>query len=370
MVRVLHELSALDGGGDAKLLYDYYLHMDREKVHFDFLIQDLYEEGIYEKPLREMGCEIYRIPRIRNDYKGYLGGMEKVISEGNYDVVHSHMGARGLFTMYYAKKAKVAKRIVHSHVAYEDITRLKRCFDIMLSRIAKMNATDLFACGREAGIYMWGRRSYQKGKITVMTNAIDTKKYEYSSEIRKKKREELGLSDKLTIGIVGRLESQKNYPFLFEVYRELLTVRNDVVLVVVGRGLEETEIKERARQLGIEKDILFLGVRKDVPELLSAFDLFVLPSHFEGFPVSVIEAQTNGLKMLVSNKVTDEICITDLVEFLPIENTESVWSDKIAACRVEDDDRKRYREVVENAGYDITEASKRMEEFYCAVTED
>ena len=128
MVRVLHELSALDGGGVAKLLYDYYSHMDREKIHFDFLIQDFYDEGIYEKPLRELGCTIYKIPRIKKDKKGYLQGMKKVICEGDYDVVHSHMGARGLFPMYYARKAKVAQRIVHSHIAYEPISKLKRCF--------------------------------------------------------------------------------------------------------------------------------------------------------------------------------------------------------------------------------------------------
>ena len=187
MIKVLHELSALDGGGVAKLLYDYYSHMDREKIHFDFLIQDFYDEGIYEKPLQQMGSKIYKIPRIKKDREGYLKGMEKVICEGDYDVVHSHMGARGLFTMYYAKRAKVRRRILHSHVAYEDISRMKRCFDILLSRIAKINATHLFACGRDAGIYMWGRKSFQKGKVTVMTNAIDTQIYEYDPEIRKKK---------------------------------------------------------------------------------------------------------------------------------------------------------------------------------------
>ena len=364
MVRVLHELSALDGGGVAKLLYDYYSHMDREKIHFDFLIQDFYDEGIYEKPLRELGCTIYKIPRIKKDKKGYLRGMKKVISDGNYDVVHSHMGARGLFPMYYARKAKVSQRIVHSHIAYEPIGRLKRCFDIMLSCVAKMNATSLFACGREAGIYMWGKRCSQKGKITIMTNAVDTEAYEFVPEIRVRKRKELDVEDKLVIGIVGRLSEQKNYPFLFEAYKELLKKRNDTVLVIVGRGLEEEVIKERARQLEIEQNILFLGVRNDVPALLNAFDIFVLPSHYEGLPVVLIEAQANGLKQLVSNKVTDEMSITDLIEFLPIENTEQLWAERMAACCGEVEKRGIYRQQVADAGYDIKLASKKMEEFY------
>lgn len=364
MVRVLHELSALDGGGVAKLLYDYYSHMDKEKIHFDFLIQDFYDEGIYEKPLKELGCTIYRIPRIKKDRKGYLRGMEKVIHEGNYDAVHSHMGARGLFSMYYARKAKVPKRIVHSHIAYEPIGRLKRCFDIMLSWMAKKNATHLFACGRDAGRYMWGKRCSKKGKIDIMTNAVDTRGYEFSSELRDLKRKELGVEDQLVIGIVGRLAEQKNYPFLFEAYKELLQMRKDVVLVIVGRGLEEEKIRERANQLKITENIQFLGVRKDVPELLNAFDLFVLPSRYEGLPVVLIEAQANGLKQLVSDKVTDEMNITDLIEFLPIENTARLWAEKMAACCDNVEKRKDYRQQVADAGYDIKIASKKMEEFY------
>ena len=298
------------------------------------------------------------------DKHSNLHGMKKVISEGNYDVVHSHMGARGLFPMYYARKAKVAKRIVHSHIAYEPIGKLKRCFDIMLSCAAKVNATSLFACGREAGIYMWGKRCSQKDKITIMTNAVDTKAYEFNTEIREKKREELGVGDKLVIGIVGRLSEQKNYPFLFDAYKELLNIRKDVVLVIVGRGLEEEAIKERARQLKIDENILFLGVRNDVPELLNAFDLFVLPSHYEGLPVVLIEAQANGLKQLVSDKVTDEMRITDLIEFLPIEGTEKLWAEKMAACCSNVEKRKSYCPQVADAGYDIKLASKKMEEFY------
>ena len=227
-----------------------------------------------------------------------------------------------------------------------------------------MNATTLFACGSEAGKYMWGKRCYQKGKVTIMTNAVDTKAYEFAAEIREKKRKELGVGDKLVIGIVGRLSEQKNYPFLFDAYKELLNICNDVVLVIVGRGLEEENIKERARQLKMEEHILFLGVRNDVPELLNAFDMFVLPSHYEGLPVVLIEAQANGLKQLVSNKVTDEMRITDLIEFLSIEGTEKLWAEKMAACCSNVEKRMSYSQQVAKAGYDINLASKKMEEFY------
>ena len=364
MVKVLHELAALDGGGDAKLLYDYYLHMDREKVHFDFLIYDFYDEGILEQPLRDLGCTIYKIPRIKKDKKGYLQGVKRTISAGGYDVVHSHMGARGLFTMFYARKFGVKKRIVHSHVAYEPVSKAKRCFNIMLSLVAKLNATHLFACGREAGIYMWGKKAVANGKVTVMTNAINTEAYAFSSEIRERKRAELGVEDKFVLGIVGRLSEQKNYPFLFDVYKRLLEVRKDVVLVIVGRGREEEEIKRRAEQLGLTDSILFLGVRRDVPELLNAFDLFVFPSLYEGLPVVLIEAQANGVKELVSDKVTKEMDITDLIQFLPIDNSQEQWVDYIVKCDTNVAERGSYGKRVEEGGYEIRSAAKKMECFY------
>lgn len=364
MIRVLHELSALDGGGVAKLLYDYYSNMDHEKIHFDFLIYDFYEEGIYEKPLRDMGCKIYKLPRIKNDKKGYFRGIKKVVKEGNYDVVHSHMGSRGLFVMYYARKYGVKKRIVHSHIAYEQISAKKQKINTMLSKIAKHYSTHLFACGHDAGVYMWGQKETDKGNVHIMTNAVDTEKFLFSQKIRDEKRKEIGVEDKFVVGIVGRLSSQKNYPFLFSAYKELRKLRDDTVLAVVGRGLEEDSIKSLAKQMNIDDTIKFLGIRADVPELLNAFDVFVLPSLYEGLPVVLIEAQANGVKEIVSDKVTKEMNITDLIQFLPIDGTEKEWAKAIAECDDNTSERVKYSEEVAKSGYDIKSESKKMQSFY------
>lgn len=364
MVRVLHELSALDGGGDARLIYEYYSCMDKTKVHFDFVIYDFYENGLLEQPLRDMGCTIYKLPQIKKDRKACLNGLEKVIKEGNYDVVHSHRGGRGFFVMYYAKKYGIKKRVVHSHVANESVSFIKKMLNVFLSKIAKMFATDLFACGKDAGIYMWGKNNYAKGDVSIMTNAITIDKFGFSQDVREAKRKELGVDDKLVLGIVGRMTAQKNYPFLFRVYKEVLKVRQDVVLVVVGRGLQEEAIKAYARELGIEKEILFLGLRDDVSELLNAFDIFLLPSLFEGLPVVLIEAQANGLKQIVSNTITDEVDITDLIEYLPIDEGEQQWVERINAYKNNVAERNTYSQKVAKAGYDIVVESKKMQNFY------
>ena len=369
MVRVLQELSALDGGGVAKLLYDYYRHMDHTQIHFDFLIYDFYDNGIYEKPLEDMGCTIFKLPRIKKNIKGYLKGIDEIIRNGNYDVVHSHMGAHGLFVMYYAKKHKVPKRIVHSHIAYEPVTGMKKQLNKTLAEIAKHYATDLFACGIDAGKYMWGSKAFEAGKVRVMTNAVDTAAFQFSSDIRMKKQKELGIAGKYVLGIVGRLSEQKNYPFLFSVYKRVIEKRKDTVLLIIGRGLEEENIKKMADEMGISDAVRFLGVRSDVPELLNAIDLFVLPSRYEGLPVVLIEAQANGVKELVSDRVTKEMDITDLIEFLPIEDTEDKWAETILSYESSIANREQYSELVKTNGYDIMNESKKMQNYYCGNEE-
>lgn len=369
MIRVLQELSALDGGGVAKLLYDYYRNMDYTKIHFDFLIYDYYENGMYENPLKELGCTIYKLPRIKKDKKGYLQGIKKIIREGNYDVVHSHMGSRGLFVMYYSKKYKVPKRIVHSHIAYEPVSDVKRKMNSILAVVAKHYATDLFACGKDAGIYMWGEKVNAAGKIRIMTNAVDTDSFKFSNALRIQKQEELQIKGKFVIGIVGRLSEQKNYPFLFSAYKKLIEQRDDTVLLIIGRGLEEEKIKKLAKDMNIEDSVRFLGIRSDVAELLNAFDLFVLPSKYEGLPVVLIEAQANGVQELVSDKVTKEMDMTDLIQFLPINHTEIEWADAMCCCKPKTDNRENYSDLVKKAGYDIKIESKKMQDFYCSKEE-
>lgn len=364
MIRVLQELSALDGGGVAKLLYDYYKNMDHNKVHFDFVIGNYYDNGIYEDYFREQGCKIYKIAKKTEDKETYLNQIEKIIKNGNYDVIHSHYGMYSFDVMQIAKKYDIKKRIAHSHLAYEPTSTVQKLKSVVRKYVAKENATDLFACGRDAGIYMWGKRAVETGKVHIMKNAVDTSIFAFSKDKRIEKRKELGVEDKFVIGIVGRLSEQKNYPFLWKVYKKVLEKRNDTALVVVGRGTEEKEIKSLAKKMGIYDKINFLGIRDDVPELLNAMDLFVLPSRYEGLPVVLVENQSNGLMSFASDKITDEMAVTDLVNFLPIEDTEEQWVEEICNYKPSIENRESYRQQIIDNGYDIKSASLEMQNFY------
>lgn len=368
MIKVLQELSALDGGGVAKLIYDYYYNMDHTKIRFDFLIYDFYDKGIYEDKLRNLGCKIYKIPRLKKDVIEYIKNIKKILSSEKYDVIHSHLGIRGVFLMYYGKKYGVKKRILHSHSAYENISFGKKIINKIITIIAKNYTTDLFACGKDAGIYAWGKKSIDEKKVYIMSNAIDTTKFKFSMDIRLKKRKELEVEGKFVIGIVARLSEQKNYPFLFNVYKKLISLDKDFVLIVVGRGIDESKIKILSKKMNIYNRIKFLGVRSDVNELLNAFDIYVLPSLYEGLPISLVEAQANGLYEFVSNKITKEVAVTNLVEFLPIEinKSEDLWVNRILEYKKNKRNINRelyFKEIIKH-GYDIGIESLKIQNYY------
>lgn len=365
MIRVLHELASLDGGGVDKLVYDYCLHMDRSKVQFDFLIYQYVDEGIYERELTGLGCRIYRIPVFKASPGKCLREMKRVVKQGKYDVVHTQRGSRGLFVLYFAKKYRVRRRIAHSHIAYEAVGKGKKCINRLVSYLTMGKATELAACGRDAAIYMWGKRAFERGKVRIIRNAIDTKAYAFSPEIRKELRQKMGLGERLTIGIVGRLSAQKNYPFLLRVMKELQNSSMDAVLLIIGRGEEEERLQKLARELGVWEHVVFMGIRTDVPRLLNVMDIFALPSLYEGLPVVLLEAQANGLPALISDRITDEMKVTDLITALPVgENCESLWAGRL--WQMESSARRRagYAEQVALAGYDINAEAKKLEEYY------
>lgn len=366
MIRILQELSALDGGGVAKLLYDYYLHMDREKYHFDFLIYDFYDEGMYEEPLSEMGSTIYKLPVYKKDPKKCSRMRSDIIKNGNYDVVHSHSGIGSFRVLKDAAKYHVPMRIAHSHIAYEPFGIKTKLSNIIKKILIKHYSTDLLACGVDAGIFMWGFGAMKAGKVRIMKNAIDTDMFRFSEDKRMQVREALGIQDgTFAVGTVGRLSDQKNFPFLFSVYKEFLKNRPDSILLIAGRGLEEDSIRRFASDMDIMDKTRFLGIRDDIPDLLNAFDVFALPSKYEGLPVVLVEAQANGLPEFVSEKVTDEMDVTGIIRFLPIgKGDEGLWAQEMDSVSAGLTGRGAYADIVRGSGYDINTAAKKLEKFY------
>ena len=353
-MKVLQMTSALDGGGIERILFDYYAHMDHDQVQFDFVKVDP-EEGILEKPLREMGCHIYAIPPMRQNHKEYCEILTRILQEGQYDVIHCNGGYRAAEALRIAKKAGVPMRLAHAHTAGGPETSVQKLERKIATMFVKHYATHLFGCGEMAAKWMWGAGAISGQKATVVHNAIRTERFRYDPLVRAQYRRELDLEGKFVLGHVGRLSFPKNHEFLLRAFAEAVKKSPDLVLLLIGRGELEAEVVHQIEALHLQNHVRLMGVRDDIPQLLNALDLFVMPSRWEGLPVALVEVQANGLPALVSDTVTQEIQINENVKYLPLE--EGVWANEMSEAqenRISDG-----AERVKMAGYDIqTEAAK------------
>ena len=362
MIRVLQEVATMDVGGVERLLYDYYNHLDDDGIAFDFVIFDRDKEGIFEKPLREKGCRFHCVPRVKGLGISYIRALWRVLRAGKYQVVHAHRGSRSFFVLLLAWAAGVPVRIAHSHIAFEpDANRIKHLKTVVFKHLCRIFATDLFACGDDAARFMWG--SADPGKVRKMTNAIDTARFRDALAKRDEVRRSLGVSDEFVLGTVARIDVQKNPMYLLKIAKAVQQTGKKAVLLVAGTGPMEQEVIRRAHEMGLDGFVRFLGVRQDIPQLLAAMDLFLLPSLFEGLPVTLMETQASGLPALVSDRVTREMDKVGLIRFLPLEEDASCWAQAVAEAK-RGQERGAYAQKVLEAGYDIADQAHKLGAFY------
>lgn len=255
-----------------------------------------------------------------------------------------------------AKNAGVSVRIAHAHNKSQD-KDLKYPIKLISKKMIPHYSTELFACGKEAGDWMFSGKPFQ-----VMHNAIDVARYQYNEVIRKEVRQELHIEGRYVIGHVGRFRLQKNHDFLVDIFAAYHTKHPGSVLMLVGEGDELESIEEKVRKLNLQDDVIFTGGRMDVNRMMQAMDVFVFPSLYEGLPVTMIEAQAAGLPCIMSDRVPEECVLTDLVQINSLSDSPEKWSESIAQTRTAE--RKNQSECVLKAGYDIADNAKKLQEFY------
>lgn len=356
MIRVLQVVTYMGRGGLESMLMNYYRHIDRERVQFDFLVHRQ-ERAAFDDEIESLGGSIYRLPRLVPWSKSYLAALDRFFDERpGYKVVHVHQDCLSSVILKVAAKHGVPVRIAHSHNANQD-KNLKYPIKLWYRRSIPRYTTDLFACGKDAGDWMFQGAPYQ-----IINNAIDVRAYAYDWEKRKDIRRQLGLADELVIGHVGRFDPQKNHPFLLEIFSALLNEEPNAVLLLVGGGEDLPKMQAKAQALGISEHVRFLGVRSDVADLMQAMDVFVFPSLYEGLPVTMVEAQAAGLPCIVSDAIPKEAYLTDLVSEVSLSAPADSWAAKILEKR----DIPRVDRCAEIVAHDFdihTEAIK-LQEFY------
>ena len=365
-IRVLNMFTIMDRGGAETMVMNYYRHIDRTKVQFDFLVHRE-QRGAYDDEIEALGGRIYRLcpiyPQNFARYKRDLRGFFQAHPE--YKIIHSHMSELGYFAFREAEQQGVPVRICHAHNAPHgfDAKMIVRTY---FKKRMMPHLTHLFMCGEESGKWLYGEKN--KSRFIMLNNAIDAASYTYDLSKREELRRQLGLADELVIGHVGRFNPQKNHPFLMDIFAALLKKESSAVLLLVGGGEGMSKMQEKVQELGIAEHVRFLGVRSDVADLMQAMDMFVLPSLYEGLPVTMVEAQAAGLPCIISDKVPPECILTEgLVDVMPLSASPETWAEKILAKRAIP--RTDRRAEIAAHGFDITTEAVKLQEFYLKAYE-
>lgn len=360
-IRVLHVVTYMGCGGLETMLMNYYRNIDRSKVQFDFLTHRDFEAD-YDAEIKSLGGKIYHLPNLNPFSSSYLNQLNQFFKEhAEYKIVHSHLDCMAGIPLKYAKKNGVPVRIAHSHNSNQ-VKDVKYMLKMMYKHNISKYATHLFACSQDAGKWMFGNK-----KFSVLNNAIDAEKYVYNKDVRIKMRESFGIKqDEFVVGHIGRFNAQKNHSFLIDIFSEFVKINQNSKLILVGEGELQDTIRSKVNNLGLSDKVIFAGLRDDVPQVLQAMDVFVLPSLFEGLGIVNIEAQAAGLHCLISDKVPIECKKTkDLVVQLSLEAGAKYWAENILEYK--NAHRINAFEEIKKSEFDIKENADKLCEFYMSA---
>ena len=361
-IRIAQIMGKWLGGGVEAVVMNYYRHIDRNKIQFDFICDEDSTNIPYEE-IEKLGGKVILIPPYQKIFK-YHKELKRVLKEGNYKIVHSHINTLSVFSLFAAKCAGVPVRIAHSHSTTNKKEKKKNLLKQILRPFSKLFATDYMCCSELSGRWLFGNKEYDKGNVYLLNNAIDLEKFKFDENIRREKRKELKIDDDtLVIGHIGRFVEQKNHRFLIDIFNEVHKQNNNSLLLLAGQGPLMEEMKEKVENLGLNDSVQFLGQRDDVAELYQAFDVFCLPSLYEGLPVVGIEAQASGLLCVFSDDMTKETKVLESTIFMSLDNTYKSWANKIVElfCKYKRNDTK---EELSNNKYNIDVESKKLEKYY------
>ncbi len=363
MERVLQVFSCLDRGGAETLIMNIYREIDKTKVQFDFVVHTEKEQA-YAKEILDMGGKIYYCPRYKvvNHFKYVKWWKEFFKEHPEYKVVHGHMYSTAAIYLKVARKFnKIA--IAHSHSTSSGKGFSARVKDF-IQYFLRFNADYFFGCSKEAGEWLFGKKVVQSNKYFMLNNAINLQNFIFTQDYREEIRKEFNVSEnKKIIGHVGRFCEPKNHDFLIEIFSEIHKKDQDAILMLVGDGELREQIEQKVKEYNLSDCVIFTGVRSDVNKMLSAFDLFLFPSWFEGLPVTVVEAQANGLPCILSDTITKDVNLSELVDYFPLNKSAEDWANFSLGkvCK-----RVDVLNKIQQAGFDIQTTTNWLQEFYLA----
>ena len=362
MLRAAIILGKLDSGGKKSLVMEYYRHIDREKLQFDFIC-DSDSKAIPYEEIEALGGRVLLIRPYQHIF-GNVADIKKLCRENGYPLMHAYNSTMNLFPMFAAKSCVVPVRISESiSMAHEG--DWKTAIKKVLRPMSKWFANYFMACGRDCGRWQFGDRLFDEGKVEVFKTVVDTSANSFDEKLRDETRQKFGWEDRIVIGHIGRMTPQKNSVRLIEIFSAIAKKEPRAVLCLIGDGELKEEVLSKIKELGIEDRVDFLGRREDIHQFYCAMDVFLLPSLYEGLPVVGLEAESGGLPVIFSSEITREANACDIGRFMDLSASDGEWADAAleAAKTNMPVRRSRDREVAE-AGFDSKSEALRLQEFY------
>lgn len=362
-IRVLHVIGIMNRGGAETMIMNLYRNIDRAKIQFDF-VENEGNEAAFDAEIKQLGGKIYRCPRYNGKnhftYTRWWNSFFKA-HKGEYPIVHGHIGSTAAIYLSIAKKHGVYT-IAHSHSAGGGSAMYR-----MFAYPTRYIADKFFACSKDAGISRYGKTvGNDSSRCQVLNNAIDARRFSFNRHTREQVRNALKIAENaVVIGHVGRFVEAKNHIFLIEVFAKVRKLKPNAVLLLVGDGERRPEIQAAIAEKRLDDSVILTGVRSNAWDFYQAMDVFVFPSVYEGLPVSLVEAQAAGLPCCVSSNVPRDSAVTDLVEFIPLENGPEKWAE-IALQSVKTS-RPDMLSEIQNVGFDVSSTANWLENFYLNV---
>ena len=356
MVKILCIIDGLEAGGAETFLMKILRCLPYPQYGFDFVVSAA--GGCYEAEVLARGGKIHVVPKRTQDVFGAVSGIYSAVKNNKYEYVLK-LGSRSVAVLdLFVAKCAGAKRVaIRSCNAPTELSTKDKVLHRILRPLLNVISDVKIAPSMIAAEFTFGKH-YARTKTNLLNNGVDLSVYHYDLEGAMAIRREFGLQNKLLVGHVGRFHKQKNHKYLLEVFSEIKKLRQDAVLMLVGIGELENQVRLQSEELGLESSVIFAGRRFDIPQLLSAMDVFVFPSLHEGMPNTVIEAQATGLPCIIADTITTEANITGLVQYLPLTLSAEAWAK--AALSVIDLPRKDTSEDFLAQGYDIESVTKKF----------
>jgi len=361
MIKILHYGLSSNRGGIETYLYKVYSEIDRSKFHFDFIDMTA-NKPCFFKEFSKMGSHFYKITPRKESILKYQMELNKLFKENKPDIFHCHLNTLSDITPVLIALKHNCKVIVHSRSSQAPKSVITKILHSLNSLRIPKNKITKIAVSKKAGIWLFGKNS----DYHVINNGIDIAKFSYNKDMRKKWRDKLKFQDDLVIGHVGGLVEVKNHEFLLKVFNEILKLKHNAKLLLIGDGPLKNNLLERINEMGLANKVILLGSREDVSDILNAMDLFIFPSIYEGFGSAILEAQTSGLPCLISESIPSDVVIADDCIQKSLEEDAKEWALKAIELSNEKK-RSKGQEIIEEQGYSVETEIKKIEKIYTTI---